>query len=154
MDAEVDILKGILAFRPYINEYYSWINSVFNMGISLTVHILLNLLILLIILVAYGFVRDKNPSDKYVGSLFAFLLAGGLCSLIDKLAWGGSLDYIWLKGFFIFDLKDVYLTVFDGLLIAAVLFNYKGFRKISTGKMLRELCSYIKTRFVRTINKK
>lgn len=154
MDAEIDILKGVLAFRPYINEYYSWINSVFDMGISLTVHILLNLLILLLVLVVYGFVREKNPSDTYVGSVFAFLLAGALCSLIDKTAWGGSLDYLWLKGFFIFDLKDVYLTVFDCLLIAAVLFNYKGFRKISTGRMLRELCGYIKTGYIRVTHKK
>jgi signal peptidase II len=154
MDTEFDLPGGILAFKPYINEYYSWINSVFQMGIGLMAHILLNALIVIITMVIYGFVRDKNPSDKYVGSLFAFVLAGGLCSLIDKLAWGGSLDYIWLKGFFIFDLKDVYLTVFDCLLIAAVLFNYKDFRKISTGRMLSELLIYIKNRYLRTPNKK
>jgi len=30
--------------------------------------------------------------------------------LIDDIFWGGSLDYIQLFDWFIFDLKDVYLT--------------------------------------------
>ncbi len=37
-------------------------------------------------------------------------LAGTICSLIDKLFWGGSLDFADTK-LFIFDLKDCYLTV-------------------------------------------
>ena len=38
-------------------------------------------------------------------------MAGSICSLIDKLFWGGSLDFIQIPLFFTFDLKDCYLSL-------------------------------------------
>ena len=39
-------------------------------------------------------------------------LSTGFRKLIDDIFWGGSLDYIQLFDWFIFDLKDVYFTIF------------------------------------------
>lgn len=36
-------------------------------------------------------------------------LAGVICSIIDRIFWGSSLDYIRIKGFFVFDLKDIFI---------------------------------------------
>ncbi len=144
MDFTKDIIKGMVSFHPIINTHYSWVNSLFDMGISWTVHVVFNILVILLSVLIFLYVRRRNPGDPYVFWLFTFLFAGMICSLTDKLFWGGSLDYIWLKGFFIFDLKDVYLTVFEVLMIIAVIVNYKGLRKIKTGQALIELCGFLK----------
>ena len=39
-----------------------------------------------------------------------YSLMGGLCSLLDKTLWGGSLDYLQVPGKCTFDLKDLYLA--------------------------------------------
>jgi hypothetical protein len=61
--------------------------------------------------------------------IFIFVFSGAMCSLIDKVFWNGSLDYIELKGFFTFDLKDVYVNVSIGLLL---FFMIKGNKKIKS----------------------
>ena len=45
-------------------------------------------------------------------------ISGCLCSLIDKLFWGGSLDFLQIPTLFIFDLKDCYLTVAEVIFVA------------------------------------
>lgn len=145
MNLSKDIIKGLVAFHPIINSHYSWLNSLFRMGIGLTTHILFNILVILFTGLLYLYIKRKYPKDTFTFWLFTFLFAGLLCSLIDKLFWGGSLDYIWLKGLFIFDLKDVYLIVFEVLLIWAFLFNYKGFRDVKCSRLLADLGRFIKT---------
>jgi signal peptidase II len=49
---------------------------------------------------------------------FTFILAGAVCSVIDKIFWGGSLDFIGLFSWFIFDTKDLFITI--GVTIFAV----------------------------------
>lgn len=46
-----------------------------------------------------------------VNILYIFGMAGAFCSLIDKIFWGGSLDFLQIGQLFICDLKDCYLTV-------------------------------------------
>ena len=75
--------------------------------------------------------------------MFAFLFSGAFCSLIDKIFWDGSLDYILVKGFFTFDLKDVYLNVFNGLLILSVLINNKILEQIDTKVLLKDFARNI-----------
>lgn len=38
--------------------------------------------------------------------------------MIDKLFWGGSLDFLQIPTLFIFDLKDCYLTVAEVIFVA------------------------------------
>lgn len=50
--------------------------------------------------------------------------AGSLCSLIDKVFWGGSLDFIQIPKLFTFDLKDCYLSITQILfIIVAIIHN-------------------------------
>ena len=42
---------------------------------------------------------------------FAFIFAGALCSLIDKIFYGGSLDFIGISNLFIVDIKDIYINL-------------------------------------------
>jgi signal peptidase II len=149
MDKEFNVLGSFVAFYPIINGDYSWINSISNMGIGLAAHIIMNIAILLLAYPIYAFIQKKNDKDRFVDIIFAFLFAGGLCSLIDKAAWGGSLDYVWLKGFFIFDLKDLYISIFIGLTMLCLFIDYRGIRKADEKAMLKELRDYLRTRYLK-----
>ena len=50
-------------------------------------------------------------------------LAGLLANLIDNGYWGGSLDYITIKPFYTFDLKDLYITLCELFLVTELLDN-------------------------------
>lgn len=149
MGIEIDIFGEFLGFKPKINTAYSWINSMGELGIGLITHIILNVILLLISILLYDFISTKYTMYGLAQLNFCFVFAGAFCSLIDKIAWGGSLDFIWLKGFFIFDVKDVYLTCFEAITISMLIFNYKGLRKLNEKVFFKDLGAYIKLRFIK-----
>ncbi len=147
MKEEFYIIDHFLGFKPYQNTKYSWINSLGNFGVNLLTHIILSTLLVIAILIVYDFINYKYKMYRVTFILMAFLFAGAFCSLIDKVVWKGSLDYILLEGLFIFDLKDVYLTIFEVLLIMLPIVNYKGFRDISGRKVMRDFKQYVRERY-------
>ena len=42
---------------------------------------------------------------------FVFMFSGALCSLIDKVFYGGSLDFIGIGDLFVADIKDIYINL-------------------------------------------
>jgi signal peptidase II len=118
-----------------------------DLGINKIVHIVCVSVLLLISMAVYDFLRYQYHIGKLEKTIFTFLFAGEFCSLIDKIFWGGSLDYVLLEHFFIFDLKDVYLTVFEILFISCAAFNYKGFRKLKGSDLIHAYKSYLHNRF-------
>ena len=67
---------------------------------------------ILLYITAYNYYRSKvDDANILFTVLFITGLAGSICSLVDKIFWGGSLDYIQLYNLFIFDLKDCYSLV-------------------------------------------
>ncbi len=72
----------------------------------------LQILFLALVLVVYRYLVYFSENQKaYANGFLIFCLAGIICSFIDVVFWGGSLDFIRLLDWFTFDLKDVYLTV-------------------------------------------
>ena len=149
MGLEFDIVGEILGFKSVINIDYSWINSMGQFDIGLMPHVILNVVIFLMFILVYDFISIKYKMSKLVRVDFCFAFAGIMCSLIDKIAWGGSLDYIWLKGFFIFDLKDIFLTCFEIITICMLVFNYKGLRKLEEKVIFKEFINYLRLRFAK-----
>ena len=148
MNKEFFILGDIVMFKPHLNTKYSWFNSLTNMGIGLLPHLILNIAVILFSLIAFDFIINRYKDNTLVRCLFTFLYAGIFCSLIDKVFWGGSLDYIRLKGFFIFDLKDIYVSIFQAILIFTAIFNYKRFKKIDEKVIFNEFKTYIKLKYL------
>lgn len=68
------------------------------------------------------YVRRKRNSFWINGFIHLFL-AGLLANLIDNGYWGGSLDYITIKPFYTFDLKDLYITLCELFLLTELLDN-------------------------------
>lgn len=142
-DGQFPILPPFLSFKPMFNRHYSWFNSMFQLGVSKWMHIAFVSIMLAIIYLFYRYLNDRIGTNKLINTMFAFLFSGATCSLIDKIFWNGSLDYILVKGFFTFDLKDVYLNIFNGLLILSVFLEKKAFKNLDDKKILKDFVDYI-----------
>lgn len=138
------IIGDYVQFKPHLNTDYSWINSLFELGIGQIAHIVVVILIILLMYIAYKFIKTKYNANQLVDLLFIFVFSGAICSLIDKVFWGGSLDYILFKGLFIFDLKDVYNTIFQVIVISMVIFNYKGIKDVSDKQLYQDFKQFLR----------
>lgn len=147
MDKRFDIVFHLISFEPYLNIKYSWINSMGDFGWGRTFHIILVIIEFLGITVIYDYILHKYSMGHSAIMLFVFLYAGVVCSLIDKIFWGGSLDYINLSDLFIFDLKDVYISIFEVILVTNAIFHYRSIKNMNESDILRNFFSYLRTRY-------
>lgn len=113
-----------------------------QLGASKWAHIIFNSILIVLVYLFFSYLNDQVGTNRIIKTMFAFLFAGAICSLIDKIFWNGSLDYILVKGFFTFDLKDVYLNIFNGLLILTVIIENKAFMQLDEKKILKDFIRY------------
>lgn len=131
---------------PVLNDNYSWINSIFQFGWSKAFHIVLVLVVVLFVYSVLKYLESKNINEKIINIIKVFFFSGAICSLIDKIFWNGSLDYILLKGFFVFDLKDCYLTISEGIIVILAIKNWKAISKINDKELVKDYIGFIKSR--------
>jgi len=143
LDKRFSILPPFLYFEPMFNRHYSWFNSMFKLGISKWAHIGIVIIMIILIYLFYQYLNKKLELTRTINVMFAFLFSGAICSLIDKVFWNGSLDYILVKGLFTFDLKDVYINVFIGLLILSLILGDKVLKQIDDDDLLKDFAKYI-----------
>lgn len=118
MQHDFDIIVHVLRFHPKLNTHLSYAGNFIDILSSPFVTILLNILAAFIFLSGYSLYKTKRIRTSFsVRMIMIFGIAGCLCSLIDKLFWGGSLDFLQIPNFFIFDLKDCYLTVAEVIFV-------------------------------------
>lgn len=143
------IIKGLLEFYPKFNRDYSWINSLFQLGVGFLSHIIMGIITLIGLILVYDFIKTNKHIGNILNAAFIFIISGAICSLVDKIFWGGSLDYVYLVGFFIFDLKDVYASTFVALTILAMIKNFERFKNIDEKKTIKEFWSFFKIKYLR-----
>ena len=105
------IIKNLLAFNPIINTDGSWLNARFNFNVSFPLLIFVNIVALLIFLEVYRYLIHNGHKSFWIDMAFIFITVGALCSLIDKIFYGGSLDFIGISDLFIADIKDIYINL-------------------------------------------
>lgn len=104
-NAVISIIDDWLAFKVYLHKGH-FINS---RGIIIPSWLYIIVPVMPVLLFRYGTFYKKNA---YLLSIAVILLSSGiLCFYTDKIFYGGSYDYIYLKQFAILDLKDIYLTI-------------------------------------------
>lgn len=108
---DIDLIGPLLRFRPVQNTNLSWGGNFIPFLSGMEVTVFLNLLCIILYVSCYAYYRSRQKEPaKYAAFIFICGLAGCLCSLIDKVFWGGSLDFIQIPRLFTFDLKDCYLS--------------------------------------------
>lgn len=138
------IINDLIYFKPHLNIEYSWLNASLELGLGKIFHIILNVLIIIIGFYAFRFYYYKKKEIMSISIIEVLLFGGAFSALIDRIFWGGSLDYIMLKGFFIFDLKDLYITIFEIGILILIIKNWSTLIKVSNKKLLSELINFIK----------
>lgn len=108
---DIRILGNKAGFLPHINiEQMSIFNHELKLGLGLVCLIILNLISLGLLTIIYYRFKKKEFTNHFFQVTFLFIMAGSICSLLDKIVYGGSLDYIlFYKD--ILDLKDIYLIL-------------------------------------------
>jgi signal peptidase II len=143
MDPHVhfDIIKGFLDFYPILNENMAIttvrLMALFGIDISnYSPHPVLftafaALLIGAVCFMSRYFIYIGHKSKKFIHYFLVFAIAGTICSTIDTVFRGGSIDYIGLFDWFIFDLKDMYLNIGIAFLLLYNIQYYRGYFKLS-----------------------
>lgn len=106
-----EVIPGFLSFNPIINTQGSWLNARFNFNMSFTLLIIFNSISLLLFIEIYRYVLSLGTKAYWSDLTFLFIFSGALCSLIDKIFYGGSLDFIGISDLFIADIKDIYINI-------------------------------------------
>ncbi|GAA0126421.1 hypothetical protein UT300019_23240 [Clostridium sp. CTA-19] len=141
-DKKFPILPPLLYFKPMFNRDYSWFNSMLQLGVGKYIHILIVVIMSILIYQLYQYLNKQFGDNKIINIMYAFIFSGAICSLIDKVFWNGSLDYISLNVFFTFDLKDVYINVFIGSVILSLILKNKVLSQIDDD-IVKDFTKYV-----------
>lgn len=119
------VINDMLYFRPIINTEGSWLNARFGTSISFPILITLNIIAIIIFFEVYRYYLYNGNKDFWADMCFIFVSCGAICSLIDKVFYGGSLDFIGISNLFIADIKDLYINL--GILFFALTMLNNGY---------------------------
>lgn len=145
-----EVIKNFISFHPIINTDGSWLNARFSLNVGFNFLILLNAIAIFIFIELYRYYLSKNKNNFWVDMSFLFITSGALCSFIDKIFYGGSLDFIGISDLFIADIKDIYINL--GLLFFIMLIYVKGYFNDDSNSTIKDDFESLK-RFFRFIKK-
>lgn len=105
------IENPIIGFRPNFNEDISPLNVLLRINIPVYIYIIIGVICTIIGFYIYLYMKKHSLTNIYVEIFYILLLAGIIDSVLDKIFFGTSLDYIELFSRFIIDLKDIYIVM-------------------------------------------
>lgn len=120
----IPLIQPVFYIEPTQNTLgsYLWVLLGLKKGSHL-LNILLFSTIGLVFLEVWRFYVARKRNSFWINGFIHLFLAGLLANLIDNAFWGGSLDYITIKPFYTFDLKDLYITLCELFLITELMDN-------------------------------
>ena len=136
------IIHNMLSFNPIINTDGSWLNARFGTSVSFPLLITVNILALFLFIEVYRYYHFKGNKDFWSDMCFIFVLCGALCSLIDKVFYGGSLDFIGISNLFVADIKDIYINL--GILFFVLTLYNNGYLSSEEDTSLKDDISNLK----------
>lgn len=71
----------------------------------------------------WRFYTARKRNSFWINGFIHLFLAGLFANIIDNAFWGGSLDYITIRPFYTFDLKDTYITLCELFLVTELIDN-------------------------------
>lgn len=134
MGKRVTFLNNRIGFTPYLNRsQLSIFNHEFNMGLGVFTLIIVNVFCIFLLAFIYKFIKKREYTNVFYEITFILIASGAFCSLLDKIVYEGSIDFMLFFGH-IYDLKDIYL--FFGIIIVIVyLVTYIKHEKVNKYKM-------------------
>jgi len=149
----ISIIEPVFYIEPTHNTLgsYLWVLLGLKEGSHLLNIILFSIIGVLFIEV-WRFYVNRQRNSFWINGFIHLFLAGLAANLIDNAFWGGSLDYITIKPFYTFDLKDLYITLCELFLVTELIDNrlMKRFLKMpgdESKKLNREFINFLKRDF-------
>ena len=105
------IKNPIIGFRPNFNQDISPLNVLLRINIPVYIYIIIGLICITIGVYIYLYMKNNSLINIYTEIFYVLLLSGIIDSVLDKIFWGTSLDYVELFSRFIIDLKDIYIVL-------------------------------------------
>jgi signal peptidase II len=149
----IPIIEPVFYIEPTQNTLgsYLWVLLGLKEGSHLLNIILFSLIGVLFIEI-WRFYVSKKRNSFWINGFIHLFLAGLAANLIDNAFWGGSLDYITIKPFYTFDLKDLYITLCELFLITELIDNrllkrFLNMPKDDSKRINKEFFGFIKKDF-------
>lgn len=149
----IPLIEPVFYIEPTQNTLgsYLWVLLGLKEGSHLLNIILFSLIGILFVEVWRFYVKRKRNSFWINGFIHLFL-AGLAANLIDNAFWGGSLDYITIRPFYTFDLKDLYITLCELFLVTELIDNrllkrFLNMPKEESRQLNRDFINFIKRDF-------
>ncbi len=121
MGKKIRLLGDFIYFSPVFNKDISWASARTGLKVGLAPHIAFSI-VLTIVFILLGIKYYHQYTDKkYMIIAYFVSLSGMICSAIDRIFWGSSIDYIGIKGFCVFDLKDMLVNAMYVLVIGMII---------------------------------
>ena len=120
----ITLVEPVFYIEPTQNTLgsYLWVLLGLKEG-SHVLNIILFSIIGLVFLEIWRFYVRRKRNSFWINGFIHLFLAGLFANLIDNAFWGGSLDYITIKPFYTFDLKDLYITLCELFLLTELVDN-------------------------------
>jgi signal peptidase II len=120
----IPLIPPVFYIQPTHNTLgsYLWVLLGLKQGSHLLNIILFSLIGVVFVEIWRFYVKRKRNSFWINGFIHLFL-AGLAANLIDNAVWGGSLDYITIRPFYTFDLKDLYITLCELFFVTELVDN-------------------------------
>jgi len=131
----IPIIEPVCYLEPTQNTlgYYLWGLLNFKKGSHL-LNIILFLVIGFLFVEIWRFYTRRKRNSFWINGFIHLFLAGLFANIIDNAYWGGSLDYITIRPFYTFDLKDMYITMCELFLVTELIDNKSLMRLIKMPK--------------------
>ena len=150
LECQVEIIPSLFEFSPTFNDKHSYVNDLlyrnFHINMGLWFHIILFLIIEIVVFTMYACFKSAIFNNKrLLDFAFTIQLAGVVCAFFGNLIWEkGTLDYIYLKPLFVFDLKDLYMNCFVVLFLIYTHKNNAEIKKIKMKDVALHVKHYLK----------
>ncbi len=106
------IIAPVFYFEPTHNTLGSYLWVLLKLkDASHLLNVILVILIASLFIEFWRFYRSKRRNSSWINVFMNLFIAGVSCNLIDNIFHGGSLDYITIRPFYTFDMKDMYISL-------------------------------------------
>ncbi len=149
----IPLIEPVFYIEPTHNTLgsYLWVLLGLKQG-SHVLNIVLFSLIGIVFIEIWRFYVHRKRNSFWINGFIHLFLAGLAANLIDNAFWGGSLDYVTIKPFYTFDLKDLYITLCELFLVTELIDNrllkrFLSMPKEDSRRLNREFFQFVKRDF-------
>lgn len=118
INVDAELLSGIIFFRPVQNTHFTWMFNILDYKSPILLMIIIQIFALVIVSLSYRYLSYLwIKGQRFLNGMLIFFVAVIICSFVDVVFWGGSLDFMRLFDWFTFDFKDVYSKIGTAFLL-------------------------------------